>query len=235
MIEFGSPTGGSSLPQSVKRTATVTSVAHPSDRAVVLRLAVPDRVDHLPGQHYVIRLTAPDGYVAQRSYSVASAPSDDEVEFWIDRLPDGEVSGFLADVVEVGDQLDVRGPIGGWFVWDGVTPLLGVAGGSGAVPFAAMLRHARHTGTTDLVRLALSARTRAGLPYADEFEAAGALVRLTADGHRFAATDLLPLRGSGQTHLVCGSTAFSSAAVGWLQELGVATNTIRVESFGPSG
>ena len=83
-----------------------------------------DRVDHLPGQHYVVRLTAEDGYTAQRSYSVASAPGDPLVELFVERLDDGEVSTYLADVVEPGDELEVRGPIGGWFVWDGETPAL---------------------------------------------------------------------------------------------------------------
>ena len=99
-------------------------------------------MDHLPGQHYVVRLTAPDGYVAQRSYSIASPPADPLVELFVERLDDGEVSGFLADVVQPGDELEVRGPIGGWFVWDGDSPAVGVAGGSGVVPLVAMLRHA---------------------------------------------------------------------------------------------
>ena len=115
---------------------------HPSPRAVVLRLDVADRVEHLPGQHYVIRLTAEDGYTAQRSYSIASAPADPLVELFVERLDDGEVSGFLADVVQAGDQLEVRGPIGGWFVWRGASPAVGVGGGSGVVPLVAMLRHA---------------------------------------------------------------------------------------------
>lgn len=110
-------------------------------RGVRLRLEVAGRVDHLPGQQYVIRLTAPDGYVAQRSYSVASAPADPLVELFVGRLKDGEVSTYLADVVVAGDRLEVRGPIGGWFTWGGDTPLVGVAGGNGVVPFVAMLRH----------------------------------------------------------------------------------------------
>ena len=150
------------------RRATVRSVEHPSPHSVVLRLEVPDRIQHLPGQHYVIRLTADDGYVAQRSYSVASPPSDPLLEFFIERLDDGEVSTFLADVVEAGDELDVRGPIGGWFVWDATAPALGVAGGSGVVPFVAMLRHARDAGRAELLRLAVSARSLGDLPYADE-------------------------------------------------------------------
>src|SRR5579875_2708784 len=106
-----------SAPTGAWRRARVAAVSHPSPRAVLLRLDVPDRIDHLPGQHYVVRLSSDDGYVAQRSYSVASPPSDPQVALWVERLDDGEVSTFLADVVEVGDELDVRGPIGGWFVW----------------------------------------------------------------------------------------------------------------------
>jgi ferredoxin-NADP reductase len=222
---------------SVRRNAVVTAISHPSEHAVMLRLDVPDRVQHVPGQHYVIRLTAPDGYVAQRSYSVASAPSDPQVEFYIERLPEGEVSAFLADVVEVGDELDVRGPIGGWFVWDAATPLLGIAGGSGVVPFVAMLRHARDLDATHLLSLAVSGRTPADLPFTDELEAGSAQITYTrsGDGRRLTPSDIEPLLGNGQLHYVCGSPAFSAAAVTWLQELDVSTDTIRVESFGPSG
>jgi ferredoxin-NADP reductase len=231
------PSAGAAPPVSVRRRAVVTAVSHPSDHAVILRLRMPDRVQHLPGQHYVIRLEAPDGYVAQRSYSVASAPADAELEFYVERLPDGEVSTFLADVVAVGDELELRGPIGGWFVWDGSTPLLGVAGGSGVVPFVAMLRHARDLGVLDRLVLAVSARTRDDLPYADELEAAGALITLTraAGGRRLGPGDLAPLLADGQHRYVCGSAAFSAAAVDWLHELAVPADTIRVESFGPSG
>ena len=104
----GAPIGG-------WREATVRSVDHPTPHGVRLRLEVPDRVDHLPGQHYVVRLTAEDGYRVQRSYSLASAPEDPQVELFVERLDDGEVSPFLADVVAPGDQLEVRGPIGLWF------------------------------------------------------------------------------------------------------------------------
>lgn len=233
-----SGTGG---PTGAWREATVRPVDHPNGHAVRLRLAVPDRIPHLPGQHYVIRLTAEDGYIAQRSYSIASAPSDELVEFYIERLPTGEVSSFLSDVVQVGDVLDVRGPIGGWFVWDGQGPALGVAGGSGVVPFVAMLRHARDLGRPDRLRLAVSARTRADLPYADELATAGALIRLTREpgGARLGPEELRDLVGDpadpATIHYVCGAPAFSSAAVTWLQLLGVPDKTIRVESFGPSG
>ncbi|HEX2904051.1 MAG TPA: FAD-binding oxidoreductase [Jatrophihabitans sp.] len=218
------------------REAIVRSVSHPNEHAVVLRLQVPDRIAHLPGQHYVIRLTAPDGYVAQRSYSIASAPSDDLLEFYIERLPHGEVSSFLSDIVDVGDVLDVRGPIGGWFVWDASTPMLGVAGGSGVVPFIAMLRHAREAGRLDLLRLAVSARTENDVPYAAELNSIGALVRLTRAGDgRLTPQDLAPLVPGARDFFVCGAPAFTSAAVSWLQVLGAPTEAIRIESFGPSG
>ncbi|TFV52580.1 oxidoreductase [Blastococcus sp. TF02A-35] len=210
-------------------------------RSVQLRLDVHDRIDHLPGQHYVVRLTAPDGYTAQRSYSVASAPGDPLVELFVERLPDGEVSTHLADVVEPGDELEVRGPIGGWFVWDTVSPALLVAGGSGVVPFVAMLRAARALGRTDLLRVAVSARTREELPYADELEAAGALVVLTREANgirpagRLTAMDLVPLVEPGQTAYVCGSGLFAEAAAQLLLELGVDPSDVRVERFGPSG
>ncbi len=157
------------------------SVTHPTPRGAVLRLEVPDRVDHLPGQHCVVRLTAGDGYVAQRSYSIASAPSDALLELFVERLADGEVSGFLADGLAVGDTLEIRGPIGGWFVWDGTRPAVGVGGGSGVVPLVAMLRHARHLGHPERLHLAVAARTLADLPYADELVASGALVALSRE------------------------------------------------------
>jgi ferredoxin-NADP reductase len=219
---------------------------HPTPRAVVLRLRIPERIDHMPGQHYVIRLTADDGYVAQRSYSVASPPSDPEVEFYIERLLGGEVSSFLAEVVEVGDELAVRGPIGGWFVWDATGPAFGLAGGSGAVPLVAMLRHARHVGRTDLLHLAVSARTRQDVPYVDELEAAGALVALTrADlpqraAGRLTAAEVAGVVGtdgfdSDDPCYVCGSESFAEGASDLLMGAGVSDGRIRVERFGPSG
>jgi ferredoxin-NADP reductase len=232
---------GTAAPTGAWRTATVRSVSHPSDHAVVLRLDVPNRIDHWPGQHYVIRLTAEDGYTAQRSYSLASAPSDPQLEFYVEALPDGEVSGFLNDGVEVGDELEIRGPIGGWFVWTADGPMLGVVGGSGVVPIVSMLRHATHLGRTDRMSLAVSARTLADLPYADELIAAGALVTLTreARGGRPAARvqpgELAPLVPAAGPCFVCGSPSFSGSIGSLLMDLAVDTARIRVESFGPSG
>jgi ferredoxin-NADP reductase len=216
-------------------------VRRPIQRSVELRLDVHDRIDHLPGQHYVVRLTAEDGYTAQRSYSVASAPSDPLVELFVERLDDGEVSTHLADVVEPGDELEVRGPIGGWFVWDGGTPALLIAGGFGVVPFVAMLRHARDLGRADLLRIAVSSRTMAALPYADELTAAGALIVLTREAHgirpagRLTAPELVPLWEPGQTAYVCGSAVFAESLSQLLLGLGFAARDVRIERFGPSG
>jgi ferredoxin-NADP reductase len=219
----------------------VVEVSRPNPRTVMLRLDVADRMMHMPGQHYVIRLTADDGYTAQRSYSVASAPRDPLVELCVERLEDGEVSTFLADVVMVGDELEVRGPIGGWFVWDGDMPALLVGGGFGVVPLVAMLRTARQLDRTDLLRIAVSSRTLAELPYADELVDAGALVVLTREAHgsrpagRLTAAEFMPLWERGQTAYVCGSAGFAEAASQLLVGFGVPPSSVRVERFGPSG
>ncbi|TQN37407.1 ferredoxin-NADP reductase [Blastococcus colisei] len=237
--ELGSP--GPDAPRGGWRTATVAGVRRPLRRSVELRLDVADRIDHMPGQHYVVRLTAEDGYTAQRSYSVASAPGDPLVELFVERLDDGEVSTYLADVVEPGDELEVRGPIGGWFVWDGETPALLVAGGFGVVPFIAMIRHARDLGRLDLLRVAVSSRTLAELPYAEELVDAGALVVLTREARgirtagRLTAPDLVPLWEPGQTAYVCGSSSFAEAASQLLVGMGYPAADVRVERFGPSG
>ena len=224
------------------RTAIVREVSHPRPRAVVLRMDVPERTEHLPGQHYVVRLTAPDGYSASRSYSLSSSPSDSLVEMYVEQLEDGEVSGYLAEVVEPGDELEVRGPIGGWFAWDGSTPAVGIGGGTGVAPLVAMLRHARDTGTGDRLRLAVSARTMADLPYAEELVSAGAVVALSREATsagrtagRLARAELAPLVGPGVTYYLCGSTGFTEAASQLLMELDVEPAAVRVERFGPSG
>jgi ferredoxin-NADP reductase len=224
------------------RRATVREVMHPTSRAVVLRLEVPDRINHLPGQHYVVRLTAEDGYTASRSYSLSSAPSDPLIEMYIERLDEGEVSGFLADVVIPGDELEVRGPIGGWFVWDGTHHAVGIGGGTGAAPLVAMLRHARDLGTTELLKLALSSRTLAELPYADELTSTGAFIALTRENSsggrvaaRLAAPELASLLDDEATYFLCGSAGFTEAASQLLIDLAVPPEVVRVERFGPSG
>ncbi len=223
--------------------AIVREVSHPQPNGVKLVLDVPDRIDHLPGQHYVIRLRAEDGYTAQRSYSIASAPASPAVEFFVEHLDDGEVSGFLADVVAVGDQLEVRGPIGGWFVWRADRPAVLIGGGSGVVPLVAMLRHARDQGRSDLLEIAVSTRSLAELPYGPELLAAGATVALTrvADPTigrpvgRLRESDLAALVTRNHTAFVCGSAGFADAASSLLLAAGVPAAAIRVERFGPTG
>src|SRR5215213_3388457 len=139
-------------------------------------LHVEDRQRHWPGQHYLIRLRAPDDYTAQRSYSLASDDSDPLVEFLVEKLPGGEVSEFLADVAEVGDVLELRGPIGRWFRWDTETPALCLVGGSGVVPAVAMTRAARHLGRPDQVRVVAVGRSPEELPYSAELTHSGATI-----------------------------------------------------------
>ncbi len=220
----------------------VVDLRHPNPRAVVLRMDVPDRIDHLPGQHYVIRLRAEDGYTATRSYSLASAPHEPELEFYVEELADGEVSPYLAEAVEVGDELELRGPIGGWFVWDGRTPVVGIAGGTGVVPLISMLRHAQHIGAQDMLNLAVSSRTLAELPYADELAAAHATIALsrerTALGRgagRLTAAEIAPYVDRAGSYYICGSAGFADAASELLMTLGVPPGVVRVERFGPSG
>src|SRR6266566_5059975 len=131
---------------------TVKAIKSETPDVKTLTLSLPDWAAHRPGQHYDVRLTAADGYSAQRSYSVASEPErTGEIDLTVERLPDGEVSRFLDDTVAVADRFEVRGPIGGYFVWDRSIdgPLLLVAGGSGVVPLMAMLRHRAIAGVTN--------------------------------------------------------------------------------------
>ncbi|MEP7034124.1 MAG: FAD-binding oxidoreductase [Actinomycetota bacterium] len=224
------------------RRATVREVAHPTPRGVLLRLEVHDRMEHMAGQHYVVRLTAPDGYVAQRSYSVASPPSDPLCEFFVEQLDNGEVSTYLCEEVRVGDVLDVRGPIGGWFVWDGISPAMGIAGGTGVVPLVSMLRHARALGHDELLHLVVSARTMAELPYADELINAGSFIALTREAGpggrspgRLHRTEIASRLAPRCTYFVCGSAGFAESVSTQLVDSGVEAGSIRVERFGPSG
>ena len=221
--------------------AGIVAIERPSDHAAVLRLRLPGRVPRRAGQHYVIRLTADDGYTASRSYSTASAPSDPLLELFVEELEDGEVSPYLAEAVEAGDELEVRGPIGGWFVWRGSTPALGVGGGTGVVPLVAMLRHARAEGRPQLLSLVAAARSSERLPYADELRDAGALVALSREGTaggrpagRLRADELAPLGATAGTAYVCGSARFAEATTGLLTQVGFPAGDIRVERFGPS-
>ena len=226
------------------QTATVVGIRDETAHAKTFRLRLARPADHLAGQHYIIRLTAPDGYRASRSYSVASAPDGSaEIEVTVERLPGGEVSTFLHDVVVVGDEIDVRGPIGGWFVWPGDSPALLVGGGSGVVPLMAMLRLARRTGQGSLVRLVVSVRSPDDLYYSDELPGPEATVvysrraPLDADrpAGRIGRPDLEPAILPDATTYVCGSARFADAASGLVVDLGVPVERIRVERFGPTG
>lgn len=228
--------------------ARVTAIHQETPTAKTFTLALPQPRSFWPGQHFVVRLTAPDGYRAQRSYSIASAPSDSaEVDLTVEILPGGEVSGFLNEAAEVGDVLEVRGPIGGHFAWD-LRPALGVAGGSGVVPLMSMLRHARKLGQPDLFRLVVSVRRPEELYYSAEIQAPDASIvftRTVPDGHvrppgRLTARDLAAAldgdRGVGDRDVyVCGSTAFCDAATQLAAAAGVPAERIRVERFGFSG
>ena len=225
-------------------TATARSIA----------LDPPDWAGHRAGQHVDVRLTAEDGYRAQRSYSIASAPEDDHLVLTVERLPDGEVSPYLVGELRVGDGPELRGPIGGWFVWDGRDddPVLLFAGGSGIVPFRAMLRHRAAAGSTAPVRLLCSARRLEDLIYREELErlgeADGVEVRFTLTrewpddwrGHRGRVdADLLAeVAWPADEHplvFVCGPTGFVEAVADAMTGLGYDPARIKTERFGPTG
>jgi ferredoxin-NADP reductase len=226
------------------QTASVVAIRRETATSKTFRLSLPEPSGHRAGQHYVVRLTAPDGYTASRSYSVASAPDNtNEIELTVERLEDGEVSSFLHDVVVVGDELEVRGPIGRWFVWDGASPALLVGGGSGVVPLMAMLRLARDRGRSDQVRLVVSVRSPGALYYLDELPGPETTIVYTRDAPpdssrppgRLTSEDLEPALLAGATAFVSGSSPFADAASDLLVGLGFPLDHIRVERFGPSG
>src|SRR5579862_188524 len=152
------------------RVATVKETRDETATARTLLLDVPGWPGHLPGQHVAVKLTAEDGYSAQRDYSIAGPPEADRVELTVQRQDDGEVSAYLAGVAEPGDQFEVRGPIGGWFAWPAADPrpLLLLAGGSGIVPLMSMIRTHAQVQSKAPVRLIYSARTPADVIYATE-------------------------------------------------------------------
>ena len=226
------------------RLATVSAIHPETPRVKTFRLTLHEPLGHRAGQHVVVRLTAPDGYQASRSYSVASPPTDThDFDLTVERLDDGEVSSFLHDVVVVGDELEVRGPIGGFFVWEPGIPALGIGGGSGVVPIISMLRLARAGSEPGGFRAVVSARSPADLYYLSELSGADATVVFTRQGPpgasrpvgRLRADDLAPLLAPGLRVYVCGSAGFAEAASQLCVELGVPVDHIRVERFGPSG
>jgi ferredoxin-NADP reductase len=233
------------------RTVTVREVVDETQQARTLVLDVPDWPGHVAGQHVDVRLTAEDGYQAQRSYSIASAPEDQRVALTIERLDDGEVSPYLAGEVRTGDEFEIRGPVGGHFTWrvqDG-GPLLLVAGGSGLVPLMAMLRHRAAQGSDVDARLLLSARSLEDVFYRDELSALDAVrVSYTLTRERPAdwngydrrvdaemLADVGPPASEDPRIFVCGPTAFVEQAAESLVSLGHEPGAIRTERFGPTG
>jgi ferredoxin-NADP reductase len=222
-------------------TGRIITKDFPAPHLVRLRLLVEDRQRHWPGQHYLIRLRAPDDYTAQRSYSVASDDADPLVEFLVERLPNGEVSEFLADVAEVGDVLEMRGPIGRWFRWDTQTPALCLVGGTGVVPAVAMTRAARRLGRNELLRVVAVGRSPEALPYADELAEAGATIAFTRQATSArppgppTRAEVTPLLAGARLAYVCGSSRFAQFAEDLLIESGLSPSAIRVEKFGATG
>jgi ferredoxin-NADP reductase len=222
---------------------TVTAIKAETPRVKSFRLALPMWMPHLPGQHYDVRLTAPDGYRAQRSYSIASSPLDEgEIELTIDRLDEGEVSPYFHDVVVEGDGVEVRGPFTSYFVWRGEKPVLLLGGGSGVVPLMAMLRHRRRTMPELPMRLVYSVRSPEEVIYAGELgdDAVLAFTRTSPEawsGHvgRIDAGLIEEAAFGSGIAFICGSNGFVETAAGLLLDAGCEPGQIRTERFGPTG
>jgi ferredoxin-NADP reductase len=230
------------------QTATVTSVMRETDAVRTIELEVPDWPGHHAGQHLDVRLTAEDGYTAERSYSIATA-DDEPVAITVERLDDGEVSPYLTEELRAGDQLELRGPIGGWFVWDTSDggPLLLVAGGSGVVPLRAILRHRQRAGSDVPARLLYSSRTLAEVIYHSELDQyrGGVAVSYTLTrsqppgwtgySGRVDAALLAKIAWPASEHplvFVCGPTSFVEAVAGNLVALGYPAGRVKTERFG---
>jgi ferredoxin-NADP reductase len=233
------------------RVATVAELVQETPEAVTIVLDLPDWPGHVAGQHVDIRLTAPDGYQAQRSYSIASGPEEGRLTLTVERIDDGEVSPYLAGVLEEGDELELRGPIGAHFTWrveDG-GPLLLVGGGSGLVPLMSMLRHRGASGSDVDTRLLVSARTLDDVLYQAELaQGPGLRIHRTLTRERPQGwrgydrrVDRAMLEEVGPSpaerpHVfVCGPTGFVEAVADALVELGHDPRAIHAERFGPTG
>jgi ferredoxin-NADP reductase len=240
------------------RVATVKEIVQETGSTRTVVLDVPDWPGHLAGQHVDVRLTAEDGYQAQRSYSVASAPEASAVSLTVERLEDGEVSSYLCGELRIGDRFELRGPIGGYFVWDARLdgPLFLVAGGSGIVPLMAMLRHreARRASTRSvLARLLYSSRRWEDIIYREQLERMRAEDRMLEvfhtitrepphDGRSFGRRvdrEMLGEVGFPPEHepriYVCGPTPFVEAVANNLVALGHDATRVKTERFGPTG
>jgi ferredoxin-NADP reductase len=238
------------------RVGTVLALHNETATARTITLEVPDWPGHVAGQHLDVRLTAPDGYSAARSYSIASAPNPAKrIELTVERLPYGEVSPYLTQEVAVNERLELRGPIGGWFVWrtEQTEPIQLIAGGSGIVPLMAMIRARASTGSTAPFRLLYSVREPGAVFYREELQALSdqdRFVTLTYAYTRAAPKDWRGPPGRidaalianktwpsklGPTCYVCGPTSFVESAAGFLSACGNSPTRIRTERFGPTG
>jgi ferredoxin-NADP reductase len=237
------------------RLATVTEVVAQTARVTNLVLDLPDWPGHRAGQHVDVRLTAEDGYQAQRSYSIASAPEDDRLVLTVERLEDGEVSPYLVDELRPGDELELRGPIGGYFVWEEELggPLGLIAGGSGVVPLRAMLRHWVAGRRAVRASLLYSSRSLSEVIYREEllgygrdYEQVDVRLALTREwpggytGHTGRIDRALLELAAGPVQerpllYVCGPSGFVEAAANWLVEIGHDPGRVRTERFGPTG
>jgi ferredoxin-NADP reductase len=236
------------------RLGAVLDLIEETPHAKTIVLDVPDWPGHVAGQHVDLRLTAEDGYVTERSYSIGSPPEQSSVELTVERIDDGEVSPYLTEELRVGDELELRGPIGGYFQWrsENGGPLLLIAGGSGLVPLMAMLRHRAATSSAVETRLLLSARSLEDALYREELETLaagdGLAVHYTftrrppADWGGFARridAEMLTTVGPAPTCApriyVCGPSGFVERAAEVLVQLGHPVAAIRTERFGPTG
>jgi ferredoxin-NADP reductase len=244
-----------SVPRLEWRLVEVREIVVETPRAKSLVLDVPGWVGHLPGQHVDIRLTAEDGYQAQRSYSIASPAADGSLTLTVEKIRNGEVSPYLVDELRVGDRFELRGPIGGHFVWTGAKgdPLSLLAGGSGIVPLMAMLRHRERESIVNPAVLLYSSRSLEDIIYREELDALArrnpglrvvtTLTRKQPErwaGHRrrvdkamLAQVSFPP--GQSPKNFVCGPTAFVEDVARLLVELGHDPVAIKTERFGPSG
>ena len=234
--------------------ATVSELIDETRDVRSIVLEAPDWSGHRAGQHVDIRLTAEDGYQAQRSYSIASAPEDEQLVLTVERLDDGEVSPYLVDELRPGDELELRGPVGGYFVWEESYggPLLLFGGGSGVVPLRAMLRHHRVVGSTIPARLLYSARRFEDIIYRGELTSLGAgdaidirftLTREQPDGwdgytgriDQELIDDVAWPASDAPLAYVCGPTSFVETVASALVDLDHDPARIRTERFGPTG
>jgi ferredoxin-NADP reductase len=240
----------------VWQIATLTDIRPETPTVQSFTFALPEFTPHLPGQHYDIRLTAEDGYQTQRSYSIASEPMrTGEVVLTVERIPDGEVSTYFHDVLVPGDRVELRGPIGGYFVWEASLggPLLLIAGGSGVVPLLSMLRHRARAGSHVPTALVYSSRTREDVIGFEELEDLSrrdpslrvlhTLTRSQPPGwtgyarriDRDMLAEALGPLGADTRAYICGPTLLVETAAEALVALGLPPGQIKTERFGPTG